>query len=329
MVRKKIILSNKDEIEPLLKENCTLNYEFTFMDYFKLHEQFTDMKVLEGLASRTLSDHKKHMEMFKKYVLEEKRLQLDRYVEIGTFYEYLAYMKLQKGLNPSTINIRLRTLKCYLKWLYEEKYLNEDYSIKLKIMKTPEDTIRPLSESNIRKMLKMPNLKTYSGLRDFTTMIVVLDCGIRVSELLNLTVNDVDFKIGLINIRGEIAKTRGHRSVPISKKTCKLINQLVKSIENSGCELIFQSSYGGKLDELQLTKNYERYGKKAGINVRCTPYIFRHTFATNFIRQGGDVFTLQKIMGHMDIKTTRKYIQLDNEDLLKKHKQVVMIDKFI
>ncbi len=69
--------------------------------------------------------------------------------------------------------------------------------------------------------------------------------------------------------------------------------------------------------------------RKAGVTVRCTPYIFRHTFATNFVKRGGDVFTLQKIMGHSDISTTRKYIQLTDEDLKNKHRMINTVDDFI
>ena len=196
-------------------------------------------------------------------------------------------------------------------------------------MKVAKDTVKPLSDVDVRKMLKAPNMKIYAGFRDFTSMILILDCGIRVGELLDLTINDVDLKLGLINIRAIVSKTRVDRTVPISKKTCKLLGELIKSIEDSKCDFIFQSSYGGKLDKLQITKNYEKYGKRVGLKVKCTPYVFRHTFATNFVKQGGDVFTLQRIMGHTNISTTRQYVQLDKDDLIIKHRQVVSIDKYI
>ncbi len=100
-------------------------------------------------------------------------------------------------------------------------------------MKVPQDTIKPLSDINIRKMLKAPDLKTYAGFRDFTIMITILDCGIRLGKLVNLKIEDIDTKIGCIRVKGEIAKTRTERVLPIGKKTCKLISQLIKSAEKS------------------------------------------------------------------------------------------------
>lgn len=176
-------------------------------------------------------------------------------------------MIIEKGLKPCTINIRLRTLKCYLKWLFDEGHIEFNYSMKLKLMKTPEDTIKPLSDSDVRKMLKTPDKSIYSGYRDFTFMVLMLDCGIRVGEAMNMKISDVDLKIGLINARAESAKTRIFRQLPLSSKTCKLMKELVKIAQDNQCDYIFQSTYGGKLDKNVVIQNFEKYGKKSGFSI--------------------------------------------------------------
>lgn len=237
----------------------------------------------------------------------------------------------EKGLKRCTINIRLRTLKCYLKWLFDEGHIDFNYSIKLKLLRVPEDTIKPLTDVDVKKMLNTPDKGIYSGFRDFTLMVLMLDCGIRVGEAANIKINDLDLKVGLINVRAEHAKTRVYRQLPISSKTCKLLHELAKIATDNNCDYIFQSSYGGKVNNANIIANFEKYGKKAEVVVRCTPHVWRHAFSTNFVRSenGGDIFTLQKILGHSTLMMCRKYVQLDNSDLILKHKKVGLVDKYL
>lgn len=95
-----------------------------------------------------------------------------------------------------------------------------------------------------------------------------------------------------------------------------MINELIKIAEKDGCEYIFQSTYGRQIKKQNIILSFSKLGKKAGLKVRCTPHIFRHTFATNFVKDGGDKFTLQRILGHSTLAMSRKYIQLNCSDLI-------------
>lgn len=329
MGRTLVSFKKKPEVRPMVVTDREKQTDVTLKDFMDLHPKFIEQKTLEGLASRTLRDHEKHMGYFKKYLEEDERSKLDRYVETDIFRGYLAYMVHQTELKPCTINIRLRTLKCYLKWLYDEGYIEFNYSKKLKLVKVPEDTIKPLSDSNVRKMLNAPDRNTYSGYRDFCLMVLMLDCGIRINEAVNLTLNDLDLKARVISVQPETAKTRVFRQLPISHKTCNFLKELVTIAEDNNSTYIFGSLYGGKVSSQNIIASFEKYGKKAGIKVRCTPHVFRHTFATNFIKAGGDMFTLQKILGHSTLVMCRKYIQLENSDLVRKHSQVSLLNKYL
>ncbi|WP_088227820.1 tyrosine-type recombinase/integrase [Desulfosporosinus sp. FKB] len=329
MVRQRLTVKDNNGFKPSVIRDRREQTVLSTQDFLELHGKFIQHKALEGLAPRTLKDHLTHMGYFKKFLFEDQRFSLDRYIDVDVFRGYLSHMISDKSLKPCTINIRLRTLKCFLKWLFDEDYIDFNYSLKLKLVKTPEDTIKPLSDSDTRKMLKAPDRSTYSGLRDFCLMVLMLDCGIRIGEAVKLTVNDVDTRLGLINVRPENAKTRVYRQLPISQKTCKLLIELIKIAQDNDSEYVFQSTFGGMVSKDNIIAYFEKYGKKAGVKVRCTPHIFRHTFATNFVRSGGDIFTLQKILGHSTLVMCRKYIQLDNSDLVRKHHQANPLDKYI
>lgn len=209
--RPPVLTNGEDKITMLLE------------DFFNLHDAFIQFKVLEGLAPRTLEDHKYFMKFFKDYVVSSCWSMEDQQVEINLFRGYIANMITVKEYAPCTINLRIRPLKCYLKWLYDEGYISINYSNKIKLVKVPQDTIKPLSDKNVKKLLKQPNKDTYAGYRDFILMLLRLDCRIRIGEALQLKINDVDYKLGLVNIQSDISKTRAFRQVPISNKVSKLL----------------------------------------------------------------------------------------------------------
>lgn len=302
----------------------------TANEFFMIHQKFVKDKSLEGLASRTLEEHKTHMKYFRKYLEQEYRSNADRVaIDSDILKGYVYHMLQEKMYKPCTINVRLRTLKCYLKWLCDEVYLNFNYSTKLKLVKVPEDTIKPLSDKDVKKMLNATDKTTYAGYRDYTMMLLMLDCGIRVGEAVQLKVDDIDLKQGLINIRAESAKTRVFRQVPVGSKTCELLRDLIAIAKENNCDYVFQSTYGGQIKKQNIILSFERLGKKVGIEVRCTPHIFRHTFATNAVKAGIDVFVLQRILGHTTIAMTRKYVQLESSDLIKKHSKVDLLNRYI
>lgn len=329
MTRTKLKMNISNKVSPLLDISDHSDNKFTLEEFFNVFDKFYELKVLEGLAPRSLKDYKNHMNYFKEYIYKEQRTPSIRSVEVDTFRSYIYYMVQEKQYKPCTVNIRLRTLKAYLKWLYNERYLKEDLSTRLKLVKEPIDTVMPLEANTIKKLLKQPNKDTFVGFRDFTIMIVMLDCGIRVGELVNLKISDIDLKSKVINIRSEIAKSRTFRQVPLSSKSIRLIKEIICIIKKSNTDYLFPSSYANKMDTNQVIHNFRKYGKQANITQRCTPHALRHTFAVSFLKNGGDVFTLQRILGHTTLEMTRRYVQLTNNDLIKKHKEVSHLDRFL
>ncbi|WP_353654956.1 tyrosine-type recombinase/integrase [Clostridium sp. CCUG 7971] len=322
-----IKLNKPTKTNPLYNLSDSLVSDFTFDNFFEVFNNFIELKTLEGLAPRSIKDYINHMNYFKGYMEEQQRTYSIRSVEIDAFRSYIYYMTQEKQYKPCTINIRLRTLRAYLKWLYKENYLSEDFSSRIKLVKEPVDTILPLDNISVRKLLKQPDTSTYVGLRDLTIMVVMLDCGIRVGELVSLKVSDIDLKSKVINIRSEIAKSRTFRQVPLSSKSIKLLKEIRSIVCDSNTEYLFPSAYCNKLDTNQVIHNFRKYGQEAHINQRCTPHVLRHTFAVSFLKSGGDVFILQRILGHSTLEMTRRYVQLTSNDLIRKHKEVSHLDK--
>lgn len=325
MVKKKISINLESEFNPCTEKG---NKKFTLSTMDKKYMEFIKIKTLQGLSLRSINDYNQNQGFLKTYLLEILGLEESTELKLQHINEYVSYMKFQKKLANNTINIRLRTVRAFLRWLHEEGYINNFHS-KIKLLKTPIDTINPLSSSDIKRMLKACNLKEYVGLREYTIMIMILDTGIRINELLNITIDDINFNTKIVTVRAEISKTRLRRFLPISTKTSKLLQALVKLSKEYNTNYVFLDSFGSPVTYNAIRIRFSRLGKKAKIKVKCSPYVFRHTFATNFIKNGGDVFTLQKIMGHSDLSTTRKYIQLDTDTIQEFHNKADVLSNFI
>lgn len=310
----------------------------TFGEMVDLHQQFVADKSLENLANRTIKDYKTSFKYFKIFLENEYRTFVDRDIDISkieinrkTMKDYMSYMLHYKEYAPTTVNVRVKSLSVYLKWLYMNNYTSHNLALGLNTVKAPLDTIKPLDDRIIKLLLNGCDLGVYTGFRDFCTIVLVLDCGIRGVELVELMEDDLDFKNKLIKVRAEVSKTRTERFLPISTKTAKLLKELIDINKFNGINnnYIFQSTYGGFINAGAINLSLLRLKEKFNIKQRVTLYVLRHTFATNSIKNGMDVFTLQRIMGHSVLQTTRRYIQLDTKDLQAKHKQYSRIDSYL
>lgn len=278
--RKKITMEGNSPDARPLEGNEVETGTITVKSFIDKQKEFLLTKKLEGLAERTLRDYVNHFQYINDWILQEyceETDSLNRFVDKGLFTAYIGYMISQ--FKPTTVNIRLRTMKCYLRYLFVEGIIKEDISAKLKLVKVPKDTMQPLSTGEVKKIFKVLNLANYADYRDFRMMLVMLETGVRVNEACNIMISDINKRIRLLTVRSETAKTREERHLPISAKTMKYLERLINIAETNSELYLFNSSYGGKLETLSVIKNLEKYGKKAGINHRCTPHIFRHTMA--------------------------------------------------
>jgi integrase/recombinase XerD len=331
MPKKKVKIDSNISLETDIQNDRHKKNLFNLEKFFISHDMFMQDKALEGLAPRTLKEYTVNLNYFKKYLEEAYQSGYNCIAVNGEIFKgYLYYMIHEKKYSPFTVNIRIRTIKAYLRWLYNEKYTEDNYALKFKLVKTPIDAVQPLSDEDIKKMLEACDRSTYNGFRNYCLIFLILDCGIRIGEACELKIEDIDLKQGLIRVRAEVAKTRNFRQLPVSSYTAKLLKDLIDIADANECEYVFMSTYGGKIKKENLILSFRRLGEKVGLKQRCTPYVFRHTFATNAVKSGKmDLFTIQRIMGHSTLVTTRRYVQLESKDLIKKHSSASLIDKFI
>jgi site-specific recombinase XerD len=272
-----------------------------------LLDNFFFISQVNGKTTKTIEWYKYTLIPFTKNVPLED-------LNVYSVLKYISYLR-ERGLKPSAIDSNIRAIKTFLKFLYEEGYLEENISAKIKKIKLPKQYPYVLNDEQVYSLLKACDKKTWTGIRDYVMILTFLDTGIRLSELINLTINDINLTKRSIFIRN--GKGGKDREVYMGKT---LVREIAKWLKVRGFipyeERLFVSRDGLPLKARNIQKIIKRLAKKAGITgVRCSPHTLRHTFATNFIRNGGDVFTLQKILGHADITTCMVYVHMGGRQI--------------
>jgi integrase/recombinase XerD len=286
---------------------------FTMSEMF---ERFMWFKHSEGLAPRTIEEYQIHFQWLLDYLGQD----LSRgEMTLEVFREWVDFMLNDKGLQPTTVNIRVRTMRAFLRWCYLEKLIDTPIHERCKPLKTVEDTIEALTVSEIKTLLNSFDESTFVGFRDKVMVMVLLDSMVRISELLGMKRSNVDYKAGVIKLEAMNTKTRKAREVPLSSKTMKLLKDYIIESEDFGEELLFLTYDGrGMVSNTWRTRLHE-VAHLAGIMKAVRPHDMRHTGALLYIMNGGDPFSLQKILGHSDMSMTRKYIQMTNIDVKRQH----------
>jgi len=226
----------------------------------------------------------------------------------------------QRGLSGHTINTYMRSIRAFWSWLVEEEVIESNPFSKLKIPKPPKKIITTFSPHQIELLLGVMS-SSAEGYRDMVIILTLLDTGLRVNELINLRMENIWLEEGLIKVLG---KGNKERLVPIGKQIRKLlwryINQYRPEPARPKLDNLFLTQDGRPLTKNRVETIMKHYGRTAGLTgVRCSPHTLRHTFAINFLRNDGDIFSLQIILGHSSLEMTRRYCELANVDIKKAH----------
>lgn len=172
------------------------------------------------------------------------------------------------------------------------------------------------------KIISAANRTTYKGFRDWVLMILLADTGLRVNEALSLSTNMIDFSNRVIRLPAAITKNRKGRIVPFSEDISVALHELIEeTAQHFTTNNIFVDVYGNDLSADAVRKIFRRYAEKTELigKVKFSPHVFRHYFCTKYLLNGGDIASLQRIVGHSDISTTRKYLQVDFRHIRLQH----------
>ncbi len=234
----------------------------------------------------------------------------------------------QKGLTGHTVNCYLRAIRAFWGWLLAEEFIEDNPFDRIKVPKAPKKVIVPFSEEQLRALLGVIDTKSPIGIRDSTIIQTLLDTGMRVTELTGLEMENVNLVQRCLKVHG---KGNKERMVPIGvtvqKALARYINKYRPQPMYPLSNNLFLTRDGMPLTPNRIQSIVETYANRAGIKgVRASPHTFRHTFAVSYLRNGGDVFTLQRILGHETLDMVRNYVTLAQTDLQEAHLRCSPVD---
>lgn len=274
-------------------------------------DEFLMLKRAQRRRERTIRDYEIYIDKF--IIHSSNSLSIE---DLKT--DLLNYFSEIPNSSPASYNHPYQYLHALFEWCTKQDYLPYNPFDKLDIKKRKDDGhVIPASIEDIQSFLNCLDKHNYCELRDYTITLLILDTGIRTSEIMLLEDNDYDADTESIYIRPEVAKTNRGRTIYLSQTTNKAIKRFLKSKPKEWEDWLFPTRDGFQLQSNVLARNFRKYCARS--DTKFTPYQLRHSFATFYLKNGGDLFTLQKLMGHCDLQMTRRYTEISDDLLIASH----------
>ncbi|ADV66144.1 tyrosine-type recombinase/integrase [Deinococcus maricopensis] len=231
-----------------------------------------------------------------------------------------------QGLGPGGIHAQARALKAVFNWGFREELLTRNPAVRLELPSLPKERQPTVTVEVMRSLLKACK-GTERPLRDSAIVLMLLDTGLRVHELIGLKLEDLQFERGLIRVVG---KGNKERFVPVGSKAMSATSAYLRrerKQRHPGVPHVFLSRSGEVMTRSGISIRLAKLARSTGIEREaCAPHAFRRGFAVEFLRNGGDVFTLQQIMGHSSLDMTRRYVTFLDDDLKAAHLRFSPVD---
>ncbi len=286
-----------------------------------LSKYLSHLSIEKGLSNNSLLSYENDLNRYLKFLQTQKVESLEKIKP--EHISRLIWQLRQKNLKANSISRNLSAIRGFHKFLVKQDFSTADPTLVLESPKIGRKLPLVLSYPEVNKILEQPEVLTFLGLRDKAILEVMYACGLRISELIGLSVNDIFLKDGFIRVFGKGSK---ERVVPIGSEAVHWLKRyLVKSRPNLAKQfsqnILFLNNRGKKLSRMGVWKILKFYVNKAGIKKRVYPHTLRHCFATHLLEGGADLKAVQEMLGHADISTTEIYTHLDTSYLKQVHKE--------
>lgn len=278
-----------------------------FVIYLKDEKNYSDY---------TITNYSIDIEEFYVFLKKENITRLQD-VDYKMLRKYLNYMTENKYSNK-TISRKLSSLRTFFKYLVKKEIINNNPTILISNPKEEKKLPKYLNYGEIEKILEIPNKETTLGLRNACILEILYSTGIRVSELVNLKIRDIDFYNKKIRVLG---KGNKERIVLFGNRCEHLLERYIKEsravLNKKKVEYLFLNNLGQNISVRSIENIIDKIEKEACLKFSISPHVFRHTFATHLLDNGADLNSVKELLGHENLNTTAIYTHVSNERLRK------------
>jgi integrase/recombinase XerD len=280
------------------------------------------LAVERGLSENYQLSTQRSLVEFGQWCAAKKNIDEPRSVTLPLMSEYLADRK-RSGLSASSIKLVVVALKIFFRFLAGKGELDRDPAEALALPRIERYLPETLNELQVEQLLEKIDTKVPHGLRDRAMIELLYASGLRISELANARLENLNFEERILRVTGKGNKMR---VVPVGRKACEALAaylsterpQLVKRRSDSE---IFLSERGTKLTTVRIWQIVKKHARHSGLEKNIYPHLLRHSFATHLLGNGADLRIIQEMLGHADISTTQVYTHVDQQRLKAVHRQ--------
>ena len=284
-------------------------------------EQFLDTLWQEhGLSENTVASYRLDLEGFSQWLSEPKAFLTIDYADLQTFLGE----RVEQGYKATSSSRMLSCLRKFFRFLYLENYRDDDPTATLISPRKPAYLPKSLSEEQVLDLLNIPNTNDPLELRDKAMLELLYATGLRVTELVSLTLDNLSLRQGLVRIIGKGDK---ERLVPLGEEASYWIQQFFEYgrstlLNGTQSDVVFPSRLGNQMTRQTFWHRIKHYALLAGIDSdKLSPHVLRHAFATHLVNHGADLRVVQMLLGHSDLSTTQIYTQVAKARLKSLHQQ--------
>ena len=280
-------------------------------------EEFIEHCRIRNLRQETIKLYKIHFSIFNRFLENDELLVSE--ITSQTMGQFILELRSERhNCNDITINSYLRGIRAFLYYCMEMEYLSK---FKVVIPKVDKKLKETYTDTELKVLLKKPDLKkcNFSEYKIWVFSNYLLATGNRISTALSLKIEDIDFVNGIIQLNQ--TKNRISQLIPLSPALEKILKEYLRYRKGTPKDYVFCNSYGAQGEKRTYQSMLARYNRSRGVE-KTSAHLYRHTFAKKWILNGGDIFRLQKILGHSDLAVVKEYVQMFGQDL------AVDFDKF-
>lgn len=287
------------------------------------HQQYLDsfidhLWLEDGLSKNTLDSYRADLTAFANWCTSKQNIDMLA-VANADIQQYLAVrFPLSKARSISRL---VASLRRFYRYALREQLVKEDPTLHLESPKLPRSLPKSLNEQEVEDLLQAPDVAQPLGLRDRAMLELLYASGLRVSELVGVTVTEVSTQDGIVRVTGKGSKTR---LVPMGAEAADWIDRYMRHarpelLQKRLCDALFVTNRAEGMTRQAFWHIIKRYAALAGIAKHISPHVLRHAFATHLLNHGADLRVVQMLLGHSDISTTQIYTHVARERLKQLH----------
>lgn len=286
----------------------------------EMFETYIKKCIIKNLSEQTIKCYKKNYSIFERYINGSTPINL---INGNTIDNFILYLRENNQCNDITINSYLRSIRAFLYFCMDGGYLKQ---FTIHMPKVDKKIKKTYSEEELKLLLKKPDIKkcSFKEYRMWVFSNYLLATGNRISSALNLKIEDLDFANSLIYVNK--TKNRKSQIIPMSSTLSSILQEYLIYRNGEPNDYVFCTVTGEKSSLRGFEDSLAEYNISRGV-VKTSAHLYRHTFAKQWILNGGDIFRLQKMLGHSDLTVVKEYVNMFGNDLAKDFEKFNPLDK--